>query len=454
MLFLGFSAGLPFMLVFQTLSAWLRQAGIERGTIGMLAWVGILYSVKVLWAPIVDRVPLPLLNRWLGRRRSWMLLAQIGVALGLLHLAHVDPAAHLTPVVVGALFVAFASATQDIALDAWRIESAPADLQGAMAAAYQLGYRVAILIGTAGAFWIAADSGWSMAYSAMAALMVIGVVTTLLVREPARPVARDAEQREQRVVDWLERNAHWPEPLRRAGARFIDAVVCPLVDFFARYGVQLGILILVFICTYRLTDFAMGVMSNPFYIDSGFTLKQIAAVVKGPGLVMSIIGVILGGIVVAKLGTTRALVLGSVLVICSNLAYSALASMPAPGMLGLALANGADNLALGVHGTSLIAFLSSLTSARYTATQYALFSSLYALPGKFLMGTSGFVVDAIGYPRFFIYTASLSIPGLILLYWLVRRMPSTSQVPPTTQMPSTKPLSATKPAVEKQHIPR
>jgi PAT family beta-lactamase induction signal transducer AmpG len=440
MLFLGFSAGLPFMLVFQTLSAWLRQAGIERATIGMLAWVGVLYSVKVLWAPIVDRVPLPFLNRWLGRRRSWMLLAQVGVALGLLNLAQTDPAANLTPVVIGALFVAFASATQDIALDAWRIESAPADLQGAMAAAYQLGYRVAILVGTAGAFWIAGESageiasrpeqleairhGWSMAYTAMAGLMAVGVITTLLVREPAPLAAREAEQREQRVVDWLERKAHWPEPLRKAGARFIDAVVCPLVDFFARYGLQLGILILVFICTYRLTDFAMGVMSNPFYIDSGFTLKQIAAVVKGPGLVMSIIGVILGGIVVARLGTTRALVLGSVLVICSNLAYSALASMPAPGMLGLALANGADNLALGVHGTSLIAFLSSLTSARYTATQYALFSSLYALPGKFLMGTSGFVVDAIGYPRFFIYTAALSIPGLILLYWLVRRMPA------------------------------
>ncbi|HKE43499.1 MAG TPA: MFS transporter [Steroidobacteraceae bacterium] len=423
MLFLGFSAGLPFMLVFQTLSAWLRQAGIERATIGMLAWVGILYSIKFLWAPIVDRVPLPLLTRWLGRRRSWMLLAQIGVALGLLNLARTDPAAALTPVVLGALLVAFASATQDIALDAWRIESAPPDLQGAMAAAYQLGYRVAILVGTAGAFWVAAESGWGMAYSAMAALMAIGVVTTLLVREPERPAARDAERREQRVIDWLERNAHWPEPLRKAGARFIDAVVCPLVDFFARYGVQLGILILVFICTYRLTDFAMGVMSNPFYLDSGFTLKQIAAVVKGPGLVMSILGVILGGIVVARLGTTRALVLGSVLVICSNLAYSALATVPAPSLVGLALANGADNLAIGVHGTSLIAFLSSLTSARYTATQYALFSSLYALPGKFLMGTSGFVVDAIGYPRFFIYTAALSVPGLVLLYWLVKRVP-------------------------------
>jgi PAT family beta-lactamase induction signal transducer AmpG len=425
MLFLGFSAGLPFVLVFQSLSAWLRQSGIERATIGMLAWVGLLYSFKFVWAPIVDRLALPLLNRMLGRRRSWMFLAQIGIALGLLNLAHTDPAANLTPVVLGALLVAFASATQDIALDAWRIESAPADMQGAMAAAYQLGYRIAIATGTAGAFWIAADHGWPITYTSMAALMAIGIVTTLLVREPEARFVPEAQRREQRVVDWLERNAHWPEPLRKAGARFVDAVVCPLVDFFARYGVQLGILILVFICTYRLTDFAMGVMANPFYIDAGFTLKEIAAVVKGPGLVMAILGVLLGGTAVAKLGTTRALVLGSVLIIGSNLAYAALATADSPNRLGLALANGADNLALGVHGTALIAFLSSLTSARYTATQYALFSSLYALPGKFLMGASGFVVDAIGYPRFFLYTASLSIPGLLLLYWLVRHVPAT-----------------------------
>jgi len=313
MLFLGFSAGLPFMLVFQTLSAWLRQAGIERATIGMLSWVGIIYSIKFLWAPVVDRVPLPFLNRWLGRRRSWMLLAQIGIALGLVNLAHADPAANLTAVALGALFVAFASATQDIALDAWRIESAPANLQGAMAAGYQLGYRVAIAMGTAGAFWMAAEAGWAMTYTTMAALMAVGVVTTLLIREPPERVAREAQQREQRVVDWLERNAHWPAPLRKAGARFVDAVVCPLLDFFTRYGLQLGILILVFICTYRLTDFAMGVMANPFYLDAGFTLKEIAAVVKGPGLVMSILGVVLGGTVVAKLGTTRALVLGSIL---------------------------------------------------------------------------------------------------------------------------------------------
>ena len=424
MLFLGFSAGLPFMLVFQTLSAWLRQVGIERATIGMLAWVGILYSIKFLWAPIVDRVPLPLLHRLLGRRRSWMLVAQIGVALGLFRLAHCDPAADLTPVVLAALFIAFSSATQDISIDAWRIESAPVNLQGAMAAAYQLGYRIAIMTGTAGALWIAADLGWVRSYMTMAALMGIGIATTLLIREPDVATSPNSEAHNQRVIDWVASKAHWPDALRGAGAKFVDAVVCPLVDFFSRFGLKLGVLIFIFISTYRLTDFAMGVMSNPFYLDTGFTLKEIAAVVKGFGLVMGILGVLLGGTVVAKLGTTRALVLGSVLVICSNLAFAVLAATPSPGLVGLAIVNSADNLSLGVHGTALIAFMSSLTSSKYTATQYALLSSLYALPGKLLMGTSGFVVDAVGYSWFFVYTASLSIPGLILLYWLVRRFPS------------------------------
>ena len=424
MLVLGFSAGLPFMLVFQTLSAWLRQVGIDRATIGMLAWVGILYSIKFLWAPVVDRAPLPLLHRLLGRRRSWMLVAQIGVAIGLFRLAHCDPGTDLTPVVLGALLVAFCSATQDISVDAWRIESAPVNQQGAMAAAYQLGYRIAIMTGTAGALWIAADVSWRASYTTMAALMLIGMVTTPLIREPEVMVSSDPQGRDQRVIDWVARNSHLPEWLRSAGAWFVDAVVCPLVDFFARYGLALGVLIFVFISTYRLTDYAMGVMANPFYLDKGFTLKEIAAVVKGIGLFMAILGVILGGSMVAKLGVTRALVLGSVLVMCTNLAFALFAAMPEPNLVGLAIVNGADNLSLGVHGTALIAFMSSLTSSKYTATQYALLSSLYALPGKVLMGFSGFVVDDLGYPLFFVYTASLSLPGLILLYWLVRKVPS------------------------------
>jgi len=420
MLFLGFSAGLPFMLVFSTLSAWLREVGIERATIGMLSWVGIIYSIKFFWAPVVDRLRLPLLHRLLGRRRSWMLLAQAGIAIGLVNMAHLNPVGHLGAMAALALLVAFSSATQDVAIDAWRIEAVPQSMQGVMAAAYQLGYRIAIMVASAGALWIAADHGWMAAYTAMAVMVGVGIVTTLAIAEPQPRVAQQTLAQEQRVIDWLERKAHWPATMQQAGSWFVGAVVCPFVDFFTRYGKRLAVLMLAFIASYRLTDFTMGVMANPFYLDVGYTLKEIAAVAKGYGVVMSILGTILGGVAVARLGTVRSLVLGSLLVIGSNLLFMTLAFQDDPNLVGLAVVISADNLAMGVAGTALIAYLSSLTSASYTATQYALFSSMYALPGKLLMGTSGFVVDAIGYPWFFVYTSSLGIPALVMLYFLSR----------------------------------
>ncbi|HKQ82760.1 MAG TPA: MFS transporter [Steroidobacteraceae bacterium] len=424
MLFLGFSAGLPFMLVFSTLSAWLRQAGIERATIGMLAWVGIVYSIKFLWAPAVDRVPVPLLTRMLGRRRSWMMVAQFGIALGLMSIAHADPATNVLHIAALALFVAFCAATQDIAIDAWRIESASERMQGGMAAAYQLGYRIAIMVGSAGALWLAADYSWTVAYLSMAGLTSVGVLTTLLTREPTPREGTKSAEAEHRVTAWVAERAHWPDWLRNAGAWFMAAIVGPIADFFTRYGLRLGLLIFAFIGSYRLTDYAMGVMANPFYLDHGYTLKQVAAVVKGFGLIASMVGVVIGGVVVAKLGNTRALVAGSVMVMCSNVGFSILAATDSASIVGLALANSLDNVAIGIHGTALVSFLSNLTSARYTATQYAVLSSLYAMPGKLLMGTSGFVVDAIGYEAFFLYTSSLSVPALILLYFLAKRMPS------------------------------
>lgn len=420
MLFLGFSAGLPFMLVFSTLSAWLREVGIERATIGMLSWVGIIYSIKFFWAPVVDRLPLPWLHRLLGRRRSWMLLAQVGIAVGLFNMAHLNPVGHLGAMAALALLVAFSSATQDIAIDAWRIEAVPQPMQGVMAAAYQLGYRIAIMVGSAGALWIAADYGWMASYTAMAAMVGVGILTTLVIAEPEPRVARTAIAQEQRVIDWLERKAHWPDSLRQVGSWFVGAVVCPFVDFFTRYGTRLAVLMLAFIASYRLTDFTMGVMANPFYLDVGYTLKEIAAVAKLFGLVSSIVGVLLGGLAVARLGTVKSLAFGSLAVIASNLMFMTLAFQDHPSITGLAIVVSADNLAMGIAGTALIAYLSSLTTASYTATQYALFSSMYALPGKLLMGTSGFVVDAVGYPWFFVYTSSLGIPALVLLYFIVR----------------------------------
>lgn len=420
MLFLGFSAGLPFMLVFSTLSAWLREVGIERATIGMLSWVGIIYSIKFFWAPVVDRLPLPLLHRLLGRRRSWMLVAQVGIAVGLFNMAHLNPVGHLGAMAALALLVAFSSATQDIAIDAWRIEAVPQPMQGVMAAAYQLGYRIAIMVGSAGALWIAADYGWMASYTAMAAMVGVGILTTLVIAEPEPRAERQSLAQEQRVIDWLERKAHWPDSLRQVGSWFVGAVVCPFVDFFTRYGTRLAVLMLAFIASYRLTDFTMGVMANPFYLDVGYTLKEIAAVAKLFGLVSSIVGVLLGGLAVARLGTVKSLAFGSLAVIASNLMFMTLAFQDHPSITGLAIVVSADNLAMGIAGTALIAYLSSLTTASYTATQYALFSSMYALPGKLLMGTSGFVVDAVGYPWFFVYTSSLGIPALVLLYFIVR----------------------------------
>jgi len=422
MLFLGFSAGLPFFLVFQTFFAWLRQAGVELGTIGLVSYIGLVYTLKFLWAPVVDRLPLPLLHRWLGRRRSWMFLAQLGLAAGLASMAQGDPAVSLMPLVWLALGVAFLGATQDIAIDAWRIEAVPQTMQGAMAAAYQLGYRVAVLANQALALWLAGEYGWQVSYTVMALLVGVGMLTTLVIPEPESQISRDTHLREQRVIDWLEAKAHWPAPLRRAGGHFIGAVVCPFADFFQRNPVVVSLLILGFIGTFRMTDYAMGVMANPFYLDVGYTLQQIGVVAKVYGLGGSIAGVVVGGIGVASLGITRSLMLGGILVIATNLAFAALAFSDSPSLTGLALVVSADNFAYQFAGTAFIAYLSSLTNIAYTATQYALFSSVFALLPKLVMGGSGFVAEAVGWPLFFVYTSALGIPALVLLLVLTRRL--------------------------------
>jgi len=422
MLFLGFSSGLPFLLVFSTLTVWLRQAGVERATIGMFAWVGFAYTFEFVWSPVVDRVRLPVLHRLLGQRRSWMLLAQITIALGLLRLAADDPARSVGSMAAAALFVAFCSATQDVAMNAWRIESVPQALQGAMVATYSVGYRVAMIAGGAGAIAVAAGYGWPLSYGAMAALMSIGIVTTLLVKEPEVAVSRAEAQREAQVVEWLERRAHWPRALRDIGEWFIAAVICPLTEFFGRFGVRVAITALAFIGTYQLAEFTIGAMVNPFYIDHHYTLEQIALVGKVCGYTVGIAGVFLGGVLVARIGLARTLAAGLAVSLLSNLGYAVLATTHGPTLLGLGLVNGTDNLALSLEGVALIAYMSSLTSAKYTATQYALFASLYALPGKILDGTSGFVAARIGYPHFFLYTASLCLPAAVLLVTLWRRI--------------------------------
>ena len=418
MLFLGFSAGLPLLLVFGTLSAWLRESGIDRSTIGHVSWVATLYGLKFAWAPLVDRFPVPLLSRTLGQRRGWMLLAQAGVVAGLLLMATNDPNQALGLLVAAALLVTFSSATQDIAIDAWRIESVEADLQGAMAATYQMGYRIGMIMAGAGALYFAEYLSWSQSYSIMALCMGVGVITVLLVPEPPHKLDRDTWRQEERVIRFFENSAHLSDRWREVGAWFIGAVVCPFTEFFARNG-KLALLILAFIGVFRLSDITMGVMANPFYIDMGYTKDEIASVTKVFGLIMTMVGAALGGVLVVRFGIMRMLLAAAAMVAGTNLIFAWLATQSADIAL-LALVVSADNLSGGLAGSVFIAYLSSLTNRAYTATQYALFSSLMLLPAKFLGGFSGDIVDATDYVYFFTYAAMLGLPAIALVLALMR----------------------------------
>ena len=423
MLALGFSAGLPLLLVLGTLSFRLREAGIDRTTIGYLSWVGLAYGFKWVWAPLVDRMPVPPLTTLLGRRRGWLLLAQLIVIAGLVGMAFNDPRAGLAPLVWCALLVAFGSATQDIALDAFRIESAATRKQAALAAAYQTGYRLAMIWAGAGVLWIAAwaelagsagyqDGAWKTAYLAMAASMAVGVLTVLLSPEPARVALPKAKN----AAEWLE-----------------SVLIEPFADFIRRYRWQAA-LILALIAVYRISDVVMGIMANPFYVDMGFTKDEVATVSKIYGVVMTLAGAFVGGVLSMRLGVMRVLMLGAVLSAASNLLFAGLA-LRGHDLTALVLVVSADNLAGGIASAAFIAYLSSLTNVSYSATQYALFSSLMLLLPKFIAGYSGAFVDAYGYHAFFTGTAALGVPVLLLVALAARKVPArragaTSEVAP------------------------
>ena len=398
------------MLVLGTLSFRLREAGIDRATIGFLSWVGLAYGFKWAWAPLVDRLPLPVLTRLLGRRRSWLLLSQVAVLAGLLGMAWSNPQYALTPLVAFALLAAFGSATQDIALDAFRIESAQARLQAVLAASYQTGYRLAMIWAGAGVFWIAAraevgglpagtyqDAAWSVAYTAMAFSMLVGMVTVLFSKEPAHTVLAPARS----LREWLQ-----------------VAVFEPFAEFIQRYRWH-AVLLLALIGTYRISDIVMGIMANPFYVDMGYTKEEVATVTKLYGVIMTLVGAFLGGGLVLRFGVMRVLMLGAVLSALTNLLFAWL-SLHGHDVYALIAVVSADNLASGIASAAFIAYLSSLTNVQYSATQYALFSSLMLLLPKFLAGFSGVAVDAAGYVWFFAGTAALGLP-VLLLVWLASR---------------------------------
>jgi PAT family beta-lactamase induction signal transducer AmpG len=462
MLALGFSAGLPFLLVFDTLSAWLRASGLSLEVIGFFSLVTMIYSFKFLWAPLIDRARVPLLTAWLGHRRSWMLVCQGLIMLGLWLVAGTDPATGPTAVAVFAVLVGFSSATQDIAIDAWRIEAADISQQGAMAAAYQWGYRIATLVAGAVPLLLAETYGWNLSYAVMAALMTVGVVAVMAApreqHHAIRPIHAEGIQPApvREFVEWVARLAilafgalllgsgltanagaqgavlnalgatgtrdavlsAWASDARvwvpllavvlgfsvivlatlplpgartRPGVYLSAALGDPLRDFFARYGSEAA-LILALICLYRLPDFVLNIM-NPFYIDLGFTLVEIAEVRKIFGVAMTMVGVLAGGFAVARYGFLRAMVIGAFVGPLSNLIFAWL-STRGHDLFALFVAIGIENVTNGFAGTSLIAYMSSLTSAGFTATQYALFSSLYAIPTRLVASQSGRIVEA------------------------------------------------------------
>ena len=460
MLLLGFSAGMPNLLIFDTLSAWLRESGQTLEVIGFFALATLTYALKFIWAPLVDRTAIPGLTKLLGHRRSWMLVTQAVVILGLWLIAGSNPASALGAMAGFAVLVGFFGATQDIVIDAWRIEAAEDTRQGAMAAAYQWGYRVAMIVAGAAPLVLAEQFNWNLSYAVMAALMGFGVLGVLLApRErqhtirpipvgdvPSRPVLEWVEwlvrlaliafmalvmgagmTAKPDILGWFvtgiggdaaafsaavtnkETGVYWqlmlvllglvglvlscwpiPGIRTRPGAYLAGSFGQPLKDFFARFG-SLAILILALICFYRLADFVLNIM-NPFYLDLGFTKTELAEVRKVFGVVASVVGVALGGFAVARLGLIRTMVIGAFASPVSNLVFAWLATQ-GHDLFALFVAIGVDNAASGFAGTALIAYMSSLTSIGFTATQYALFSSLYALPGKLIAAQSGRIVE-------------------------------------------------------------
>ena len=462
MVALGFSAALPYFLIFDTLSAWLRASGLSLEVIGFFSLVTLVSSFKFLWAPFIDRARVPGLHGWLGHRRSWMLVCQALIMIGLWLVAGTDPSRNLGAIAVFAFLIGFSTATQDIAIDAWRIEAAEVSKQGAMAAAYQWGYRVGIIVAGSVPLLLANIYGWNFSYALMAALMVVGVVAVLAApreqQHEIRPIhaegirpapALEAVEwalrltilvagalvlgsglaanagvlagalnalglvgaRDMVLSAWMSEARVWvhlaavvvgfgvivlaamplPGARTRPGVYLSSALADPLRDFFLRYRAAAG-LILALICLYRIPDFVLNIM-NPFYLDLGYSLVEIAEVRKIFGVGMTMFGVFAGGLAVARYGLLRAMVIGAFAGPISNLLFIWLATKP-HNLLSLFAAIGLDNVAGGFAGTCLIAYMSSLTSAGFTATQYALFSSLYAIPGRLIASQSGRIVES------------------------------------------------------------
>lgn len=410
--FLGFAAGLPLMLVFSSLSFWLREAGVERASIGFFSWVTLAYGFKWVWAPFIDRFNIPLLGSILGRRRGWLFLSQVCLIFAISFMAMTNPQEHLEQMAIAAVVVAFCSATQDIIIDAFRIESGSDEQQAAMAASYMVGYRLAMITATAGTFFIAAKlqtlpdydyQSWQLAYFIMAGLMLVGLTATLLSPEPEGKPRQDA-------IKQNTSNSLWQ--------KFKYTFVTPVFDLIQRYKWQALVLILL-ICTYRISDIVMGVMANVFYVDMGYSKQEIAAISKVFGVIMTLVGAFVAGGLINKFGILRILLIGAFLSALTNILFIIL-SQYQHNLTLLTLVISVDNLSAGIAMASLIAFLSSLTNKEFTATQYAWLSSAMLLLPKFLGGFSGVWMDNLGYSQFFTMTAILGVPAILSIIYLIK----------------------------------
>lgn len=397
MFFFGFSSGLPFLLVGGTLSVWLKENNVSLEMIGLISYATLTYSLKFLWSPFIDQLRLPVLST-LGQRRSWLLAAQCILLICLLSMSVVSPQA-LTLFVAFTFLAAFAGATQDIVVDAYRIEIAPAETQGALAATYTLGYRLALLASGALALILADHVLWAQVYQLMAVFLLAMMLVTLLAKEPTHQAATFSS-----VSETIK-----------------DGVIGPFKDFFVRYRGRVGIALLLFMGLFKISDQMLGVMAFPFYLDSGFSKTQIGAVSKLFGVWIGIAGAFIGGASVVRLGIERTLLIGIFVGGLSNLLYVLLTLFPGDLRI-FTLVIGGENFAGGFLGTAAVAWLSSLVNRHYTATQYALFSSLVTLPGKLIGGLSGFMVTSIGYVGFFIFSTLAVLPALLLFVWLRTRV--------------------------------
>ena len=392
----GFASGLPYVLVFITLTAWLRDVDIDLSLIGFFGWITLTYSLKFLWAPFVDRFSIPFFD-FFGPRRSWILLMQIIIFVSLMLISKIDPEINLLIFAIVALIIAFAGSIQDIAIDALRIESAKLEDQGNLAAGYQFGYRVSILVGSSFSLLIADAYSWSAAYQLMALIIVINLICSFLI---------STEEKNEKLVE----------------LNHINSIVEPIKDFFERFGIKLASILLLIVATYRLTDIVMGPMANPFYIDTGYSLTEIGYV-KIIALVATIVGVFVGGVLIKQMGLYKSLMIGAVLVMFTNLLFS-FAAINDKNMFLLSSIVASDSITAGIVGTVNITFLTSLVSPKYTGFQYALFTSLMAFLGKTFSGFSGIFVEnfqeifgfSYGWMGFYIFTSLLAIPAILLIY--------------------------------------